>query len=258
MDPITVAILAKNKAHVLPLYLQCLERQTYPASLIHLYIRTNNNNDDTAAVLRDWVNRVGHRYAEVFWDDSDVPERVQDYSPHEWNSLRLRVLCRLRQASVEWAKARNSHYFIADCDNFIQPDTLETLMNTGLPVIGPLLRNGDDMRSFYSNYHHRVDSNGYYKASTQYYDILYQQAKGLIEVEVIHCTYLVRREVLHLASYIDGTDRYDYVIFSDTWRKSGIPQYIDNRRLYGKLTFCDTAEEFAAKGITFETLGTVG
>ncbi len=254
MDSITIAILAKDKAHLLPLYLQCIERQTYPASLIRLYVRTNNNRDNTEAILRDWIARVRHRYAEIYWNAEDVPERVQDYSPHEWNSVRLQALCRLRQESVAWAKARNTHYFIADCDNFIVPDTIETLMNTGLPVVGPLLRNGDDMKSFYANYHHLTDSNGYYKSSPQYYDILYQKAKGLIQVDVIHCTYLVRREVLEHASYIDGSGRYDYVIFSDTLRKKSIPQYIDNRRLYGKLTFCDTAEDFATKGITAETL----
>jgi len=60
---------------------------------------------------------------------------------------------------------------------------------------------------------------------------------------------LVRQEVLNFASYIDGSNRFDYVIFSDTLRKAGIPQYIDNRRNYGKLTFCNTEEEFKAKNI---------
>lgn len=69
-------------------------------------------------------------------------------------------------------------------------------------------------------------------------------------MEVIHCTYLVRNEVLDYVSYIDGSGRYDYVICSDTLRKAGIPQYIDNRRDYGKLTFCDTVEDFNSKNIS--------
>ena len=104
--------------------------------------------------------------------------------------------------------------------------------------------------SNYSNYHFVTDENGYYKYSTLYFDILNQTIKGLIEVEVIHCTYLVRKEILEYTSYIDGSGRYDYVIFSDTLRKLGIPQYIDNRRIYGKLTFCDTEEDFKSKNIT--------
>lgn len=246
---VTIAILAKDKAHVLPLYLHLIENQTYPANKIKLYIRTNNNTDQTAAVLEQWIERVKDRYSEIYYDASDVTERVQEYGAHDWNDLKLSVLTRIRQESVEWAKARGTHYFVVDCDNFIIPETLEILLNTGLPVIGPLLRNGDDPTSLYANFHYLADENGYYKYSTLYFEVLYQTIKGLIEVEVIHCTYLVRHEVLNFASYIDGSHRFDYVIFSDTLRKAGIPQYIDNRRNYGKLTFCNTEEEFKAKNI---------
>lgn len=241
---VTIAILAKDKAAVLPLYLTMIENQTYPASKIKLYIRTNNNNDQTADILEQWIEKVKDRYSEIHYDSSNVAEPVHEYSPHAWNALKLDVLKRLRQESVEWARTRGTHYFVADCDNFIVPETVEALFNTGLPVIGPLLRLADNPAANYSNYHFVTDANGYYKQSHLYFEILYQTIKGLIEVEVIHCTYLVRNEVLDSVSYIDSTGRYDYVVFSDTLRKAGIPQYIDNRRLYGKLTFCDTEEQF--------------
>lgn len=129
-----------------------------------------------------------------------------------------------------------------------------SLINTGLPVVGPLLRNGDDPANNYSNYHFITDDNGYYKHSPLYFDILNRTVKGLIEVEVIHCTYLVHKNVLDFVNYDDGSGRYEYVIFSDVLRKSGVPQYLDNRRHYGKLTFCDTEEEFKAKNITADNL----
>lgn len=251
-DFVTIAILAKDKGHLMPLYLKLIENQTYPAEKIKLYIRTNNNRDNTAAVLEEWIEKVKDKYSEVHYDSSDVVERVQDYSPHEWNNLKLEVLKRLRQESIEWAKARNTHYFVADCDNFIVPETLERLVATGLPVIGPLLKNIDDPLSNYANFHFITDANGYYQYSPVYFEILYHAVKGLIEVEVIHCTYLVRREVLDLASYFDGSGRYDYVVFSDNLRKAGIPQYIDNRRDYGRLTFCDTQEQFQTKNFNME------
>lgn len=249
-EQVTIAILAKDKAHLLPLYLSLIERQTYPASLIKLYIRTNNNRDNTREILEQWIGKVKDRYSEIYYDAGDVSEPVQEYNPHEWNPLKLKVLQRLRQESVEWARARGTHYFVADCDNFIIPETLERLLETGLPVVGPLLRNVDDPASCYANYHHVTDANGYYRHSTQYYDILYGHVKGLIEVEVIHCTYLVRNEVLDVVQYDDGSGRYDYVNFSHSLRKAGIPQYIDNRRFYGHLTFCDTAEAFQSKNVT--------
>ncbi len=244
---VTIAILAKEKAHVLPLYLDLIEKQTYPASKIKLYIRTNNNRDHTALLLEEWIEKVRERYSEIHYDCSDVEEPVHEYSPHEWNFLRFQVLARLRQESVEWAKRKKTHYFVVDCDNFIVPETLEMLLKTGLPVVGPLLRNGDDSLSQYANYHYITDENGYYKHSPLYSEVLYQRIKGLIQVEVIHCTYLIRNEVLKFVNYSDGSGRYEYVIFSDVLRKNGIPQYIDNRHFYGELTFCNTMEEFKTK-----------
>jgi hypothetical protein len=234
---VTIAILAKDKAHHLPLYLDLIENQTYPASKIKLYIRTNNNKDHTAEVLENWIEKVKDKYSEIYYDASDVEEPVHEYGPHEWNSIRFKVLGRLRQESADWARKKGTHYLVVDCDNFIVPETLERLLHTGLPVVGPLLRNGDDPNSYYSNYHYLTDENGYYKDSNYYYEILYGKIKGLIEVEVIHCTYLVRNIVLDKVCYDDGSGRYEYAIFSDMLRKSGIPQYIDNRHEYGKLTF---------------------
>lgn len=179
-----------------------------------------------------------------------MEEPVHEFSPHEWNGMRFKVLGRLRQESMEWARERRTHYFVVDCDNFIIPETLEMLLKTGLPVIGPLLTNGDNPRSFYSNFHYVTDENGYYKDSRFYFDILYASIKELIKVEVIHYTYLVRNEVLDLVSYDDGSGRYEYVIFSDVLRKLGIPQYIDNRCQYGKLTFCDSDKDFIPQNFT--------
>lgn len=249
-DLVTIAILAKDKGHVLPLYLELIERQTYPASKIILYIRTNNNNDRTKEILEEWVARVGERYLEVHFDASDVEEPVQDFAPHEWTYERLRVIGRVRQESIEWAKSRNTHYFVADCDNFIAPDTLECLLATHLPVVGPLLSVAEAPLSLYSNYHNMVHEDGYFKSNDMYFNYLYQHVKGLVEVDVIHCTYLLRREILEYVQYEDGSNRYEYVIMSDGLRKAGIPQYLDTRTKKGKLTFCDTEEQFNAVHLT--------
>ena len=50
--------------------------------------------------------------------------------------------------------------------------------------------------------------------------------------------------ILNKISYDDESYRYEYVIFSDTLRKLGIPQYLDNSIDYGFLTFADTKEDF--------------
>jgi hypothetical protein len=238
---ITIAILAKDKAHTLDLYLSCIENQTWPQSQTNLYIRTNNNNDNTAQILRDWIARVGNKYAQIYFDDTNVAEPVQNFGQHEWNYTRFKVLGKIRQDSVNWAYENNSHYFVADCDNFIFPDTIERLFNTNVPIVAPMLR--CCASDIYSNYHFAIDENGYWGPGQMYYTLLHQEVRGIIEVSVVHCTYLIRHEVLNKIYYDDASERHEYVIFSDSARKQNIPQYLDNRKHYGYISFAETSEE---------------
>ena len=66
---------------------------------------------------------------------------------------------------------------------------------------------------------------------------------------VVHTTYLVRADVLAELTYGDDSERYEYVIFSDVARKRGIPQYFDNRQVYGYITFAEGAELHEPGGI---------
>lgn len=237
--PVTIAILAKDKSHTLGLFLECLKYQTFPKDNTYLYIRTNNNTDDTEQILKDWIAREGHQYRGIYFNSSDVAERVQDFGQHEWNQIRFKVLGRIRQESMDWAREHESHYFVIDCDNFILPNTLESLLSVHLPIVAPLLYSNNA----YSNFHSKIDQNGYHIPCPHYLTILNREVKGLIELPVVHCTYLIRYEYLHLMTYDDESYRYEYVIFSDNARKKGIPQYLDTRQVYGNLTLCENALE---------------
>ena len=239
---ITIAILAKDKAHTLDLYLSCIEKQTWPAEKTYLYIRTNNNNDNSAEILRDWIERVKDRYAEIYFDDSNVDVPVEQFGQHEWNYTRFQLLGVIRQESVNWAYNHHSHYFVVDCDNFIFPETIERMHATNIGIIAPMLR--CDSNKYYSNYHHMVDRNGYYTHSDTYYDILYQRIRGILDVAVVHCSYFIRYELLDAICYDDESARYEYVIFSDWLRRHNIAQYIDNRSIYGYISFAENKEEF--------------
>ena len=234
---VLVAILAKQKETALPLYLECIESLDYPKSSIVLYIRTNNNTDATERLLRDWVERVGHLYAAVEFDAEDVETRVEQFGVHEWNATRFHVIGQIREISLSRTQKHNcDFYFVSDVDNFIRPCTLRELVALNLPIVAPFLRSigpGD----FYSNYHAAVDPNGYYSECDQYSWILRRWVRGVLEMPVIHCTYLIRADVLNNLRYEDGTHRHEYVIYSETAREQGIPQYLDNRQVYGYITF---------------------
>jgi glycosyltransferase involved in cell wall biosynthesis len=243
---VTIAILCKDKAHILKHYLRCIYNLVYPKNRIHLYIRTNDNNDKTAEILEAWIAKVKTEYLEIAFDKSSINADIKKYKPHDWNSERFSVLGRIRQDSIIYAIEKGTNYFVVDCDNFIKPNTLEALIKSQRDVVGPLLKIIPDGEhgNMYSNFHHATDANGYYADSPEYAKILFQENPGLHYVDVIHCTYYIKNSVLKNVSYIDGTGDYEYVIFSRTLRKKGVKQYMDNREIYGLLTFDDTEADF--------------
>ncbi len=188
--------LQSRKQPALPLYLDCIEALDYPKSSIVLYVRTNNNTDRTEQILRDWVARVGHLYAAVEFDAADVASRVEEFREHEWNATRFRVLGQIRNASLQRARELDCEfYFVADVDNFVRRATLRELVALNLPIVAPLLR-PIIPEKLYSNYHAEIDPAGYFKGCDQYYWILSRQVRGVVEVPVIHCTYLIRADVI--------------------------------------------------------------
>ena len=240
-NDVVIAILAKDKEYCLPIYLSCLLNQTFPKKNIHLYIRTNDNKDNTCAILDDFVNKYSTEYASIHYDKSNISNKLKEYKEHEWNSDRFSILGQIRQESINYSIKLNAHYFVIDCDNFITPNTLESMvLNKELGVIAPML----ETTTKYSNYHYDIDQNGYLKNHPMYEELLYRKVVGLTSVKVVHCTYFINNNILPKVSYNDNSRRYEYVIFSDVLRKNNIPQYLDNRTFYGFLVLSENIQEY--------------
>ena len=188
-------------------------------------------------MLREWVDRLGHLYAGVEFDAEDVETRVEQFGVHEWNATRFHVLGHIRKVSQNRAEKHNcDFYFVADIDNFIRSCTLREMVALNLPIVAPFLRSlgpGD----LYSNYHSAGGAGGYYSECDQYSWILHRWVRGVLEMPVVHCAYLIRADVLEELRYEDGTDRHEYAIYSESAREQAIPQYLDNRQVYGYVTF---------------------
>jgi hypothetical protein len=249
---IVVAILAKDKENVLDFYLQCIYNQTYDKKHIHLYIRTNDNNDQTAEKLKEFVKKAQTDYASIYYNDTNINEAIKQYKNHEWNTERFSIIGKIRQDSVEYAKKLSAHYFVADCDNFIIPTTLSDLyLNKHLGVVSPLLNHSPYtsntnvyQHSNYSNFHYDVTDHGYYKDNELYFKIVHRGATGIFNVKCVHCSYFIANKYLSNIYYSDNSVRHEYVIFSESLRKKNINQYIDNTKQYGYLTFAETKEDF--------------
>jgi hypothetical protein len=252
-----LALLVKQKEAVLPLFLESLNDWDYPKENIFIYIRTNNNTDNTKQLLEEWIEEYGDKYKGLIYNSEDVPEKVEKYDVHFWNGERFRVLGKIRQESMNQALLTDcEYYFVVDTDNFLFPETLKELVKLDLPIVAPFLRyavalgeNADTpieaakreghMSRYYSNYHDKVDDFGSIIAEDLYYKILNQEVKGLIECMCVHCTYLIKREYLSELNYLEQSDRWEYMVFSNSARDKGITQYIDNRTIYGVLTLSE-------------------
>jgi ADP-heptose:LPS heptosyltransferase len=138
---------------------------------------------------------------------------------------------------------------------FIRPQTLRELVALDLPIAAPFLR-ATVPESRYSNYHAETDNNGYYKECDQYLWLLEQRIRGIVEVPVVNCTYLVRADVIPELTYQDATKRHEYVAFSDSARKAGIPQYLDNRQIYGYVGNGDGGHDLTTISNALGTAGT--
>jgi hypothetical protein len=230
MSGVCIAILAKDKAYCLPLYLECILNQTYPKDKTHLYIRTNDNKDSTAEILAFFVRLHGHLFASVHFDDSSIDSELKKYGEHEWNTHRFAKLGAIRQASCDYARDKGLDYFVIDCDNFIVPQTLERMVALRhLGVVAPMI----DTTIAATNIHHCCTHNGYYQDCKEYHFIRNKVIRGIMECKVVHCVYFIPHPALDEVVYDDGSMRYEYVIFSNSMRTARIKQFIDNSIDYG-------------------------
>jgi len=238
MKEIVIAILAKDKGYCLDFYLHCILNQTYDKNKIHLWIRTNDNKDNTKAILDKFVKEHGSKYLSVYYNSDNIFEGLKKYGEHEWNAERFKILGDIRQGSINHAKEKRAHYFIADCDNFVTKDTLQHFYDLrALKFAGPMLKLAPNM--WYSNFHNQATEYGYYKENDDYFSIWNQKQQGLIKVDTLHCTYFIHNDTLSDIIYNDGSGRYEYAILADGLRKRGINQYLDNTKFFGFLFLND-------------------
>lgn len=232
---VLLAILARNKAHVLPAYLTCIDNLTYDKKAITVYINSNNNQDGTGEILQSWAEARKEDYRNILIDFHNVEDLGAD-KPHEWTAQRFKILAKIRNKSMHMAKEHGcDFYFVVDCDNFIIPCTLSDLVKKDKPIIAPMLRSIPEPNDPFSNYFCAVDENGYYRDHPTYMKILERKIKGTYKVPVVHCTYLIKAQYIDKLNYIDNTNDYEFVIFSRIARQKGVGQYICNEKEYGTM-----------------------
>ena len=260
---VLVHVLAKNKEKTLPLYLETMEEWDYPKDRIALYVRTNNNEDSTENLLADYISQHKGEYHTVIYENQDIPRPINRTKNHDWTTERLNVLRKLRDKGLAVATELGcDFYFVSDIDNYLLPHTLRTLVEADKHAIAPLLRLATEPGETYDSDHIALaaNPNNYSNFDTavgetgdtrngefqhlfdsHYYDLINRTITGIHQVALIHCTYLLRRDVFTTTSYQNGFDGYDYIILAYNLRSTYKPMFLDNREIYGCLTLAENA-----------------
>ena len=237
---VSIILLARNKAHVLPRSLYYLEQLDYPKSRISLYIRSDHNQDDTGKVLRTWTSSVKNLYHSIDIKIVDAP-RVFDKSSGvmEWTDRRFAHIMRLKEAGLERARAMWADYaWLLDADALItNPLTLRNMIRFGFTVSAPMLKSV----GLYANFWAGMNENYYYSRTDDYLPILERKELGCHEVPMIHSSILInlrRVESQYLTFSPDKMVNYDapnddIIVFALSAKFNGVPLYVCNDVPYG-------------------------
>lgn len=145
---VMVALMVRNKAHVLPLFLSYLERQDYPKKRMSLWwvflnlqnlykiiilllsfyrIQSDYNTDDSLDILTEWLLNVQPLYHSVHKVLDDTTQRHQnESSPFDWPRARFDHLISLKEQAMRDAKQIWADYiFVSNhLNSYLQTITL--------------------------------------------------------------------------------------------------------------------------------------
>lgn len=215
---VLISICAKDQAHVLPVFLNCIQNLDYDKKLITLDISSCKSSDQTEELLKKWVARHRSHYKEVFFNQeaNEAP------------------IAQLKNAAMKkTVDCHCDYYFSVDCGNFIAPYTLKHLIASEKPLIAPMLRAVPFPKDAYSNFVCEVDHNGYGVAHPSYFTILNLHTKGAFPVPLVHSTYLVQAKVIDQLTYCDDTNDEERIVFGRSARNNHIQQFICNEKDFG-------------------------
>jgi len=231
-----IPILTRNHNNYLKHYLRCIDELDYPKDKIVIYINTNNNDDDTVATLTSWMNKNHRSYKKVMFEHGDFSVLQKDMGWQDKDGIRLHIMSIIRQRSLDLCKQEKCDYFFPiDTDNWVAPYTLKYLIDKGLPLIAPFLKDYEE-RTLYSNYFYKVNEWGFIgqDPNNETFQIWHRQAlNGTFEVDLVHCTYLLDCKYIDKVNYYDGSNQWEFITFANSARINEVKQYICNERMFG-------------------------
>jgi cellulose synthase/poly-beta-1,6-N-acetylglucosamine synthase-like glycosyltransferase len=111
-----LAIIARNADHILHNYLGYIENLDYPKDRMIVWITTDNNIDNTTAMLKEWMSNVRNSYTDVIMEEDADPTFNPGNVVYGWDEDRLVHISRLRQRALDVARQKWADYiFVSAC-----------------------------------------------------------------------------------------------------------------------------------------------
>ncbi|XP_026843806.1 glycosyltransferase 25 family member [Drosophila persimilis] len=250
---VLVALLVRNKAHILPMFLSYLEQQDYPKDRIAFWLRCDHSSDDSIDLLKQWLKHSGDLYHSVNYAfDSDGPHGYQnESSPYDWTVSRFKHVIALKEEAFTYARDIWADFvFFLDADVLLtSQQALRTLTALRLPIVAPMLLS----ESLYSNFWCGMTEEYYYQRTDEYKEIYHVKKQGSFPVPMVHTAVLV--DMNHKGSRNLTFDRQrlrdiqqsnqqldqplyegpadDIIVFAMSANSSGIPLHVCNELTFG-------------------------
>lgn len=247
---ILVALLVRNKAHTLPMFLSYLEQQDYPKKRIAFWLRCDHSSDDSIDLLRQWLNESGDLYHSVSYVfDPDEQSYANESSPYEWPASRFKHLIALKEEAFQYGRDIWADFvFFLDADVLLtSKDSLNVLTRLQLPIVAPMLIS----ESLYSNFWCGMTEDYYYRRTDEYKEIYHARKIGSFPVPMVHTAVLVnmnhkavrnltfdRNKLVEMQKSRQQEPIYDgpaddIIVFAISANSSGIPLHICNDITFG-------------------------
>ncbi|MHB0943253.1 glycosyltransferase family protein [Paenibacillus sp. ALE1] len=138
-ETITIASPIRNRAWILPLYLEHIKNIEYPKNKIELLFVVNDSQDESLNILVEF-KKLHHEYKKIQIEkyNRNVPEDKRDLSTrNNYVYTHLSIL-----KNYVMTKARTDRLLFVDSDILVQPDIINNLLKSNKDIISGLIWNG--------------------------------------------------------------------------------------------------------------------
>ncbi len=186
MQPtVFIASPVRNRAWVLPAFLDSLEKLDHPAEAVSHHFLINDCVDASGQILRDWASRRQRAVVE------EVRTGVVGWNRYQYPHYDFRNLARLRNHLLErFLASGSSHLFSVDSDVLVPPHALRYLLRAERPVVAAVIANLPGCSVEASSAHNfLLRRDGRYRHEPGV-------PTGIFEVDLTGAVVLIRREVI--------------------------------------------------------------